>query len=67
MMRICHEPGVTNSADVLTKGLSGPHHKKSFTRQVGLLHMYPKGGTSSAWEDWGFGACDAFPRGVSEV
>jgi len=28
VMRICHEPGVINLSDVLTKGLSGPHHKK---------------------------------------
>ena len=35
VMRICHEPGVTNSADVLTKGLSGPHHKKIMSQ---ILH-----------------------------
>ena len=35
VMRICHEPGVTNSSDVLTKGLSGPHHKKIMSQ---ILH-----------------------------
>jgi hypothetical protein len=27
----------------------------------------PNAGMSSTWEDWGFGAYDAFLRGVSEV
>jgi hypothetical protein len=43
VMRICHEPGVTNLLepgvtnllDVLTKGLSGPHHKKIMSQ---ILH-----------------------------
>jgi hypothetical protein len=36
VMRIlCHESGVTSMLDVLTKGLSGPHHKKIMSQ---ILH-----------------------------
>ena len=35
IIRIAHEPGETNLADVLTKGLSGPRHKFLISR---ILH-----------------------------
>lgn len=67
VMRIFHEPGISNPSDALNKkAVSGPHHKKrrlchkSFTK-VGFASV-PQKWISSAWEDWGFGALHAFPR-----
>jgi hypothetical protein len=48
-MKICHEPGVTNLADVLlAKGLSGPHHKKIMSQ---ILH-YPDGHLANVPQRW---------------